>query len=234
MPIKIFESIVLQNRMLTSTVTNLKFSLPKGFTFKAGQYLSISRINEEGKKLRTPYSIATAPGSGTGEFCVKLVENGKASNFIKNLKEGDKIELFGPAGKFVVRDSSKEKNICFVSTGTGISAFASMIPSLLHEGFSNKLVLVKGFRDEEDVLYDSEFKKLEKEYSNFEFHNVLSQPKDASFENKGYVQDFLEKNMVDFKGDFYLCGLNEMINSVLRKLEGWGFDSKNIFFEEYD
>ncbi|PIO08244.1 hypothetical protein COU59_02125 [Candidatus Pacearchaeota archaeon CG10_big_fil_rev_8_21_14_0_10_34_12] len=231
---KEFESTVLETKNLTDSVKLIRFSLPEQFTFIPGQYLSVTRI-AEGKKLRTPYSIASPCGKNFGEFCVKVINVGKTSSYLNTLKKGDKLELFGPFGRFTIDENSKPKDLIFISSGTGISVFASMIPSLLAEGFSKKIILIKGFRTENEILYDMEFQKLGKKYPNFEFHNVLSQPKEKEFENKGHVQDFLDKIIPSgFKGDFYLCGLSEMIEDVKNKLKTSGIPEKRIFYESYD
>ncbi|MCH8945619.1 MAG: FAD-dependent oxidoreductase [Nanoarchaeota archaeon] len=234
MAIRIFESKILEIKSLNPSVKYLKFSLPKNFEFEAGQYVSLS-VFVNGKKFRIPYSFATVPNDKFAEFCIKLVENGKSSNFIKTLKKGDEIELFGPAGKFIVNEYSKDNDLIFVSAGTGISTFIGMIPELLRKGFRNKIILLKGFNNEDEILYEKEFLKLQKKYKNFEFHNILSQPKDKNFKDKGYVQNFLDKyTPKNFKGDFYLCGLKEMIDIAVKKLERKGIKENRIFFEKYD
>ena len=234
MAIRIFESKILEIKSLNPSVKYLKFSLPKNFEFEAGQYVSLS-VFVNGKKFRIPYSFATVPNDKFAEFCIKLVENGKSSNFIKTLKKGDEIELFGPAGKFIVNEYSKDNDLIFVSAGTGISTFIGMIPELLRKGFRNKIILLKGFNNEDEILYEKEFLKLQKKYKNFEFHNILSKPKDKNFKDKGYVQNFLDKyTPKNFKGDFYLCGLKEMIDIAVKKLERKGIKENRIFFEKYD
>ena len=149
------------------------------------------------------------------------------------LKDGDKAELFGPIGNFVVNDLNKD--LIFLSSGTGISAFVSMISSTLKTGFKNKIILIKSFRDESEILYEKEFSDLEKKYKNFKFCNVLSRPKNKEFENKGYMQDFLNKYIPkNFKGDFYICGLSDMVAAVKEKLISLGFKEERIFYEKYD
>src|SRR3989338_10045800 len=92
MAVKIFESEVLDNKMLTPSVVNLKYSLPKDFDFTPGQYLSIARM-ENGKKLRTPYSIAETPGKGFGKFCIRVQKIGKTSEYISKRSEEHTSEL---------------------------------------------------------------------------------------------------------------------------------------------
>jgi NAD(P)H-flavin reductase len=109
-----------------------------------------------------------------------------------------------------------------------------MIPELLEKGHKEKIILLKGFRNEKDILHNNEFSKLKKEHNNFEFHNILSKPENKNFENIGHVQDFLDKYVPkDFKGDFYICGLDEMVEDVSRELKKRGVKSNGIFFEKY-
>ena len=229
-----FESDILDIKNHKGNVKILKLSVPENFDFRAGQYVSIS-IPFKGKKLRRPYSIASPPGkNGFIEFCIKTIENGPASNYIKELRKDDKIELFGPAGKFLFEESSENKDIIFVSAGTGITPFVSMIPHLLENGFKKKIILLKGFRHEENILYDKEFSELSKKHSNLKFHNVLSRPKNPNYGNKGYVQDFLKKFLPEKNCDIYICGLSPMINAVKEKAISLEIPENRIFFEKYD
>lgn len=232
--ISVFNSKVLEIKNLPGEVKILQLSVPDNFSFRAGQYVSIS-VPIDGKKLRRPYSIASSPSKKKSiELCIKIV-NGLASNYVKTLSEGDEIELFGPAGKFILFGDSLQRDIVFVAVGTGITPFISMINQLLETGFKNKIILIKGFRHEENILYDKELEKLKEKHKNFEFHNVLSRPKNLNFKNKGYVQDFLEKFIPNKKNsDIYICGLSPMINSVKEKALDLKIPENRIFFEKYD
>lgn len=230
---EIFNSEILEKKMITPSVARLRFSLPKKFDFIPGQYLSVSRISD-GKKLRTPYSISSVPGDKFGEFCVKVMDVGKTSFYLAGLKKGDEIELFGPLGKFAVNESSREKDLIFISTGTGVTPFVSMISDLLEKGNKQKIILLKGFRKESEILCDEKFSELRKKYPNFSFQNILSKPENNP-ENKGRVQDFMDKYIgKDFKGDYYICGLGEMVDDVIGKLKKEGVGEDRIFYEKYD
>lgn len=232
--IRTFNSEILEFKNLNPSVIKCKFSTPKDFTFKAGQYISLT-VPIDGKKLRRPYSIASKPnGKGFIEMCVKIVD-GPASEFIKTLKKGDEVELFGPAGKFVIDESSLDKDLIFISAGTGLTPFLSMIPDLLEHGFKKRIILLKGFWDEENILYEDELLELQKKYSNFEFYNILSRPKNETYKDKGYVQHFIEKYIPkNFQGHIYICGLSDMIDSVREKMISLEVPEDIIFYEKYD
>lgn len=234
--ISIFNSKITEIEDITKDIKILRLSVPKNFEFKAGQYLSLSVFDEKGRKIRRPLSIANVPWDNYVEFCVKLIKGGLASEFIRKAKKGDEVELFGPAGKFILdsEGKDKDKDLFFIAAGVGIAPFAGMIKDTLNKGNKNKIILTKSSRTEEDSLYDNLFEKLSNKHKNFEFHNVFSRPLGKS-ENKGYVQDFLEKYLPEnFDGNFYVCGLQEMINSVGDRLVELGFNEEQIFYEKFD
>lgn len=235
--IKKFKSNILEVKNIAPDIKYLKLSAPNDFDFEAGQFI-IMGLEKDEETIKRPFSIASSPSKkGVIEFCIKIVENGKASKIIKDLKKGDTINLTGPLGKFTLDNSSKDKNIIFISTGTGISAFKSMIQDILEKGHKKKIILLKGFRHENNILFDEEFENLKHKYPNFEFYNILSQPTnpDSKNMNKGYVQDFIDKFAMKNKEEhFYLCGLSKMIEGVREKLKQLGVKEENIFYEKYD
>src|SRR3989338_5540311 len=117
--VNVFLSTVLKVIDLNHDVKCCKMSVPDNFEFQAGQYLSVSVADANGKKIRRPYSIASSPNKkGFIELCVKKIDGGLASNFIHNLKKGDAVEFLGPIGNFVINENSKIKDLIFISNGT--------------------------------------------------------------------------------------------------------------------
>ncbi len=236
--ISIFKSKILEIEKPTRDLRIIRLSVPKDFEFKAGQYLSLSVFRSDGAKIRRPLSISNPPSkkgkNNCIEFCIKLIPKGLASGYIKKLKVGDEVELFGPAGKFLIHED-ENKDLIFLAAGVGIAPFASIIPDLLNKKFRREIILLKSSRDEKSALYDKEFSKLEKEYKNFRFQNIFSQPKNKKSENRGHIQEFLEKYVPEyFKGKFYICGLQEMIEETKEKLKSLGFKEEQMFEEKFD
>ena len=224
-----FKSKIIKKINLTSNVKNLTLSVPKEFDFYPGQFVSLI-LNKDGKEIRRPYSISSPPYKNQSEnsldICIKIIPNGLATPLIDSLKIGDEIDVLGPMGTFIINDSLND--LVFISTGTGIGPFKSMINYLLKNNFQNKIVLLTGYRYKEDVLYDKEFKELEKKHDNFTYHTILSKESEND-----YVQNLVEKN-INKNYHYYICGLKEMVNSVKELLEQKGIHKENVFFERYD
>ena len=205
------------------------------FEYDAGQFINIM-IPEtpEHKALKRPYSIASAPiWKGYLDLCWKRVKGGIATNYLWTLKEGDKLQIQGPLGRFTVRQPMAS-TIIYISTGTGIAPFRSMIHTLLDQKAPCEIWNIFGNRYEEDVLYKEEFEELAKKHSNY--HNVftVSRPKTWTGETQ-YVQHMLKKYIPDAKDkQIYICGLTSMINEVVATATEMGFTKEQIFFEKYD
>ncbi|MBI3540733.1 MAG: oxidoreductase [Deltaproteobacteria bacterium] len=219
---------------LTSTVRTFRFRFPEGkwVPFKAGQFCLI-HVPQEEKLLKKPYSICSAPTEeGYVDLCVKLVEGGYTTNWFWGLKEGDEVTLTIPYGGFVMKEPL-EDDLIFVATGTGLAPLRSMIKTLLHQGFKKQITLIFGVRYENEIFYEDEFRKLEKEHANFCFIPTISRPKEWKGET-GYVQNVLKKYITAPKGkQIYMCGLIPMIDAVQAAALEIGFDKKVIHFEKY-
>lgn len=223
-----FECVLIENKKVTNFVNKLKFSKPESFEFQPGQYINIGMLINN-KRVRRAYSITSIPSESFLEIYVKNV--GECSNFLCNSKKGDKFEVIGPMGSFVIKN--KENNICLVSSGTGIAPFISMVNYLIKTKFNKKILIFAGFRSEKDLIYEKEFSSLKKKYPKLSFKYILSQPKNKLYP-QGYVQDLLDNSLVSKKFDFYICGLSKMVSDTSSKLIKLKIPKKQINFERYN
>ncbi len=224
-----FESEVIAVRKLTDDVKEIILQKPADFSFVPGQFITLI-LQKEGKEFRRSYSIASKDNNGNIELCIKILKEGQGTSLIDNWNIGEIIKAIGPLGKFVLDNKSKDKDIVFVSTGTGITPFRSMIYYALKHNFGRNIFLVAGYKNEADILYDKEFKQLATHYKNFSYHAVLSR---SVTQEKKYVQDMLEE-IFNPTADYYICGLKDMIFSVRDLLLEKGVPQEQIFFERYD
>src|SRR3990167_649448 len=205
------------------------------FDFDAGQFVNVLLPGPEaGKTVKRPYSIASAPLRKTGfDLCLKLVKGGYATTYFWTLKEGDKVQIQGPLGRFTARQPLP-KTLIFISTGTGIAPFRSMINDLLEKGTSCEIWNIFGNRYEDEIIYKDEFDALAAKHPNL--HNIftVSRPKTWTGE-KEYVQFMLKKYISNpAEKNIYICGLTNMINAVEATALEMGFAKTQIFYEKYD
>ena len=211
----------------------LRFDPDVHFEFDAGQFANILIQGPE-KLVKRPYSIASSPNwKGILDLCWKRIPGGFATEHLWQLKAGDKLQIQGPLGRFTPR-RPLPKTIVFVSTGTGIAPFRSMIHDLLEKDESLQIWNIFGNRYEEDILYREEFEELASKHPNLKNVFTVSRPKTWTGETQ-YVQHMLKKYLLTtHHTHLYICGLSNMILDVENTALNMGFTKEQIFYEKYD
>jgi NAD(P)H-flavin reductase len=205
------------------------------FDFDAGQFVNVmAEIPAVGKVVKRPYSIDSPPyEKGYIDLVWKRVENGLMTNYLWTLKEGDKLRVQGPLGRFGLKKPVAPR-LVFVATGTGIAPFRSMILQMFKEGTDRDVWLIFGNRYETDILYDEDWKALARKHPNFHYVPTVSRPMHWTGET-AYVQKVLQKtNPSPENTHIYICGLTNMINEVVKTAQEMGFGKDHILFEKYD
>ncbi len=201
--------------------------------FIAGQFMMV-HLEKDAKPHKKPYSIASSPSlKNKIELCIKRVDGGYVSNWFFGLKEGDAIHTSLPYGFFTVREPWEE-NIVLVGTGTGVAPLRGMIEKLYEQGCTKEIWLFFGNRYETDVLYENEWRELEKKHKNFHFVPTVSRGKNWKGET-AYVQDLVKKTFAGkISGlDFYGCGLVPMCQQLKQALLEMNIPKEKIHFEQF-
>jgi benzoyl-CoA 2,3-epoxidase subunit A len=184
------------------------------------------------------YSIASPrngerPGYNNLSLTIKRVladhqgkpVRGVASNYMCDLKVGDKVQVIGPFGTSFLMPNHPRSNIVMICTGTGSAPMRAMTEwrrrlrqSGKFEG--GKLMLFFGARTKEELPYFGPLMNLPKDFIdiNFAFSRTPGQP-------KKYVQDAMHERAADLAtllkdGNtyFYVCGLKSMEEGVVLAL----------------
>jgi benzoyl-CoA 2,3-dioxygenase component A len=184
------------------------------------------------------YSIASPrngerPGYNNVSLTIKRVledysgkpVRGVASNYMCDLKVGDKVQVIGPFGTSFLMPNHPKSNIVMICTGTGSAPMRGMTEwrrrlrqSGKFEG--GKLLLFFGARTQEELPYFGPLQNLPKDFIdiNFAFSRTPGQP-------KKYVQDALRERAADLTAlladantYIYVCGLKAMEEGVVLAL----------------
>lgn len=234
--------IIKEVKRETADAVSVLFNVPEelkpDYRFIAGQYINL-KLTLDNQEIRRAYSICSAPDSGELRIAVKGVKNGLFSQFANTrLKAGDVLEVGQPEGKFTFEpDAERQKNYVAFVAGSGITPVLSILKSVLKNEPKSSFVLVYGNRTPEETIFHQELHDLQLQYvGRFFVHYVYSQ---AKVENALFGR--IEKSSVNFVlnnkhkelefDKFYLCGPEEMINTVSAVLKEKNVKESAIKFE---
>lgn len=241
MGIQRFDAKVSDLQVLNPNYLTVKLELidPHSISFTAGQYVIVTIPNADPKRN---YSITSNPEINHSiELLIQTVPNGLGSEFFKSVKPGDGVEFRGPAGGFVVAESSgsigmEEDELIFIANGSGIAPIRSMILHLLQTKKDNRpITLFWGMRHIQDLFWVEDFNQLQQDFPQFKFEVILSQPPDTGWDlSRGYVTDLVVGRIENFeRKGYYLCGSSAMIDDATELLQSKGVKHLHIHRERF-
>jgi len=184
------------------------------------------------------YSIASPrdgerPGYNNLSLTVKRVTTdydgnpvrGVASNYLCDLKKGDKVQVIGPFGNTFLMPNLPHSNLIMICTGTGSAPMRAMTERCRRltkdRAFNGKLMLFFGARTERELPYFGPLMNLPKDF--IDINLALSR---ASDKPKRYVQDLIRERaedvlelLDDANTCIYVCGLKGMETGVIEALK---------------
>ncbi len=238
-----FKSLSIKNiKKETPSAVSISFDVPENlkdiYSFIPGQYLTL-KTEIEGKEVRRAYSICSSPKSGELKVAVKEIENGTFSVLANNqLKNGDALDVHTPEGQFLLKtDAGANNTYAAFAAGSGITPIMSMIKAVLEEEANSRFVLVYGNKSPEETIFHEELLALQANNPDrlfIEFVYSRSQEDNAHFGRieKPIVNLIVKNKFKDTSFEaFYLCGPEEMINTVTDILAENGIEKDRIHFE---
>jgi ferredoxin-NADP reductase len=212
--------------------------------FEPGQYMTTG-VFADGKLVQRPYSVASAPAEAgtTGyELFVRLVPVLRFTTALWRLPIGHRMRMIGPKGRFLLEPDDDRTHL-YVSTGTGIAPFISMVRQSIVDRKPRRTVLLNGVSYADELGYVEELESHERE-GTYPVHYVPtvsrpSDPRNASWSGRtgrveGIVTDVCrEYGLRPERTVVYICGNPEMILNVERELMHRGFPEFHVKKELY-
>ena len=212
--------------------------------FEPGQYMTIG-VYADGKLVQRPYSVASAPaaaGDEGYEFYVRLVPILRFTTLLWRLPLGHEMRMIGPKGKFLLEPGDRRTHL-FVSTGTGIAPFMSMIRQTIRDRKPRRTVMLHACSYVEELGYRDVLERWQSDGSYpLQYVPTVSRPTDAR--NAGWEgrTGRAEAVVADVCRDLglrpdrtvvYICGNPDMILNVEGVLMNTGFPEFHVKKELY-
>jgi ferredoxin/flavodoxin---NADP+ reductase len=220
--------------------------------FEPGQYFSLG-LEIDGKLVLRPYSTASPRGeTGSLEFLVRRVPGGTFTPALWNVRPGDRIWIGPPKGLFTLKPADPRTHL-FVSSGTGLAPFMSMLADVMAAGrrpdgaptiggAGLRAVIAHGVSYAPELAYRDRLEALAASNPSFAYVPTVSRPEDPSNSawngRTGRVEAILARLCGELTLDpagtvAYLCGNPEMIERSREVLRGLGLPDEAIIHENY-
>ena len=214
-------------------VLYLKLPAQERLQFLAGQYIDI--LLKDGK--RRSFSIANAPHHDQFiELHIRLVAGGFFTNYVFNeMRDRAILRFEGPLGTFFLREDS-DKPIIFMAGGTGFAPIKAVIEHALHSHIDREMVLYWGARSLQDLYLPHPPAQWAREYPNFTFIPVLSDPspEDHWQGRTGFVHQAILDDFRDMSGyQVYACGAPAMIEVGKQTFVERGLPEDEFFADSF-
>jgi Na+-transporting NADH:ubiquinone oxidoreductase subunit F len=205
---------------------------------------SMASYPAEGRKLIFNVRVATPPL--VGGKVAEEIPWGICSSYMFSLKAGDTVKISGPYGESFMIDDSRD--LYFLIGGVGSSFARAHILHLFYtEKTKRKVSLWYGARALRENIYQDEYERLGKLFSNFQYHLVLSEPEPediaagwpkadpikSNFLFKAFELGALKNLEAPEEALYYVCGPPLHNKSVLKLLDDWGVPRENIILDDF-
>ena len=210
---------------------------------------SMASYPAEGRHIMLNVRIATPPWDPAKNTWMN-VNPGVASSYIFNQKPGDKVIVSGPYGEFFIHNSDSE--MLYVGGGAGMAPMRSHLYHLFETlKTGRKVTYWYGGRSKRELFYMEHFRDLEKQFSNFKFFVVLSEPLEEDnwkvksdidddkgdgflgFVHQAVIDEYLSKHDAPEDIELYFCGPPMMNKAVQKMGEDFGIPDENIRFDDF-
>ncbi|KAB2807336.1 NADH:ubiquinone reductase (Na(+)-transporting) subunit F [Phaeocystidibacter luteus] len=209
---------------------------------------SMANHPAEGNIIMLNIRIATPPWDRKKNQWMD-VNPGICSSFVFGSKPGDKVTISGPYGEFFIKETNAE--MLYIGGGAGMAPMRSHLFHLFHTMKTDRQVSFwYGGRSKRELFYLEDFRGIEREFPNFKFHVVLSEPLPednwkakshmedegdgfTGFVHQAVIDNYLSKHDAPEDIEFYFCGPPLMNAAVIKMCDDFGVPPENVAFDDF-
>jgi ferredoxin--NADP+ reductase len=112
----------------TDRLFSFRVTRPRTLRFRSGEFVMIGLPGDDGRPILRAYSIASPSWDEELEFYSIKVPDGPLTSRLQHIRPGDQIILRPkPVGTLVIDALLPGRRLWFLSTGTGLAPFASLV-----------------------------------------------------------------------------------------------------------
>lgn len=231
-----FSATCTAKTRLADDIYELRFTKPADFTFEAGQYLmwSVPLVSNPEDTQYRAYSIVSPPSHNELVFVLKLFDDGRASDWVRNnVDVGATLQMYGPFGGFTLVPDAEE--LVLIATSTGVAPYLSMIEQNLYTKNHIPVHILFSVKNEQELFYIEYLEDLRTKHPAFEYTLTLTSPTTDWQGSKGRVQLYVPNLLLKYpKAHVYACG-NPIMTKAMKQLlrEEFNLPKERVKVEGY-
>ncbi len=239
----LFDAKVLSVHHWTERLFSFTTTRDPSFRYQSGQFTMIG-LNVDGRPLLRAYSMVSPHYQETLEFLSIKVPDGPLTSRLQHIKVGDTVLVGRKAsGTLLTQNLTPGRHLYLLSTGTGLAPFMSVIRDPdVYEQFE-KVVLVHGCRQVQELAYSH---LIELELPQDEFFGEAVSSKllyyptvtREAFRHQGRIPTLMETDRLTHdlglpalsaaNDRFMLCGSPEMLRDTRALFDRMGLSEGNM------
>jgi len=231
-----YQSRLLEKKWLNESVLRVRLSVPEGFHYYSGQYLTLWR---DARYARS-YSLASVAGLDNFlELHVRHYANGVLSDWLANeVGQNHELTLQGAIGNCYYA-AAKEQPLLLIAAGTGLAPIYGIVRQALQANHMGTIELLVAGRNTSQLYYVDELLKLAQAHSNLKVLFVIESEvaclnttsanveiADIYTYCAGQVDELADKKV-------YLCGGVGFVSKLRKQLFLSGARSANIVADSF-
>jgi ring-1,2-phenylacetyl-CoA epoxidase subunit PaaE len=244
MPAPRFHTLTISDlRRETADAVSLAFTVPErlreAYRYVPGQYLTL-RATIDGEDIRRSYSICSGLDDDELRVAIKRVEGGVFSNWANELREGNRLAVMTPDGRFGVPiEPGARRTLVAFAAGSGITPVMAILKTMLRRE-AGRCFLFYGNRTIDSIIFREQLEDLKDRYmARLSVFHVLSREQQDIAVLNGHLDaeklQLLMRTTVPIAqvDQSFVCGPQPMIEGLEKALADLGMPRERIHVERF-
>ncbi|WP_281547302.1 NO-inducible flavohemoprotein [Pseudoalteromonas sp. PAR1] len=194
-----------------------------------GQYLGI-KVTPANSDLTQVRQYSLSQQSNGRNYRISVKKEGLVSNYLHSLTEGDEVEVYPPAGDFVLREI--DFPVVLISAGVGQTPMMAMLETLLSNQHNQPIHYLHACDSETQFAFKEYLLKQQQTHASLHCVTWFKDGKGGDFAGLMDV-NHIAASLPISKGDFYLCGPIAFMAMIKEQLLSLGVASERIHYEVF-
>ena len=224
---------VVAERDESDEIRTFRLARPEGFTFAAGQFLTV-RVQVDGHSHARCYSISSSP-SAAGYLEISVRRQGLVSGALHaNYPVGSVLFVKPPAGRFTY-PSRDPRPLVLVAGGVGITPCISMLRHAVETDPFRRVTLLYSVRSERAFPFQQELAEIARLHSQVRVEVTVTRAEGPTSYRVGRLDEPMIRQTVDSPANSlcYLCGPTPMVETARAALLASGVPTPQIHDEVF-